>query len=269
MPDSAENIRHFYSVSEITREIQQLLELNIPTIWVQGELSGFVHHSSGHLYFTLKDKEAQIACVMWKSRALALTFTPQNGIKVNVYGAVRVYEKRGTYQLDILKMLPAGIGELQLLYEALKEKLYNEGLFDVSRKKPLPAFPERIGIVTSPTGAAIRDIVTVLNRRFPAAVKILRPTLVQGEGAAEDIARAIQDFNDYHNVDVLIIGRGGGSPEDLWAFNEEKVARAIFSSTIHTIRRRRTRGARCCGDQNINPAFAETLLHSRIERTQL
>lgn len=207
----------------------------MPAIWVQGELSGFVHHSSGHFYFSLKDKDAQIACVMWRSRTLGLTFTPQNGMKINVFGSVRVYEKRGAYQLDVIRMAPAGIGDLQLMYEALKEKLYKEGLFDVSRKKLLPEFPERIGIVTSLTGAAIRDILQVLNRRFPAVVKILRPTLVQGEGAAEDIARAIQDFNDYQNVDVLIIGRGGGSLQDLWAFNEEKVARAIFSSTIPTI----------------------------------
>ena len=229
------DLQNIYSVSEITREIKELLEFNMPTVWVQGELSNFVRHSSGHLYFSLKDRDAQISCVMWRSRAAMLPFSPQNGIKLNVYGAVRVYEKRGVYQLDVLKMAPAGIGDLQLIFDALKEKLYAEGLFDELHKKPLPRFPERIGIVTSPTGAALQDVINVLNRRFPSAVKILRPTLVQGDGAAADIAAAIDEFNAYRDVDVLIVGRGGGSLEDLWAFNEEIVARAIFASTIPVV----------------------------------
>ncbi len=231
----AVDTRNIYSISEITQEIKELLELNLPTIWVQGELSNFVRHSSGHLYFSLKDAGAQLSGVMWRSRATALPFEPQNGIKLNVYGSIRVYEKRGSYQIDVLKMMPAGIGDLQLMFEALKEKLYAEGLFDESFKKSLPEFPERIGIVTSPTGAALQDILHVLNRRFPSAAKILRPTLVQGDGAATDIANAIQDFNEYGNVDVLIVGRGGGSLEDLWAFNEEVVARAIFASEIPVV----------------------------------
>ncbi|MBN1480504.1 exodeoxyribonuclease VII large subunit [candidate division KSB1 bacterium] len=227
--------QNIYSVSEITREIKELLEYNIPTIWVQGELSNFVHHTSGHLYFSLKDQDAQIACVMWKSRAAALPFSPQNGMKLNVYGSVRVYEKRGNYQLDIVKMHPVGIGDLQLMFEALKQKLYGEGLFDEAHKKPLPPYPERIGIVTSPTGAAIRDILHVLNRRWPSAIKILRPARVQGEGAAMDIAAAIHEMNEFGAVDLMIIGRGGGSLEDLWAFNEEVVARAIYASVIPII----------------------------------
>ncbi len=229
------DIQNLYSVSEITQEIKELLEFNLPTVWVQGELSNFVRHSSGHLYFSLKDHDAQLAGVMWRSRAIVLPFEPQNGMQLNVYGAIRVYEKRGTYQIDVLKMVPAGIGELQMMFDALKQKLYAEGLFDEAFKKPLPEFPERIGIVTSPTGAALQDILHVLNRRFPAAQKILRPTLVQGDGAAADIAQAIQEFNDYKNVDVLIVGRGGGSLEDLWAFNDERVARAIFASAIPII----------------------------------
>lgn len=227
--------QNIYSVSEITQEIKELLEYNIPTVWVQGELSNFVHHTSGHLYFSLKDQDAQIACVMWKNRAMALPFVPQNGMKLNVYGSVRVYEKRGSYQLDIIRMHPAGIGDLQIVFDALKQKLFAEGLFDEEYKKALPFYPERIGIVTSPTGAALQDILHILNRRWPSALKIVRPTLVQGEDAAADIASAIREFNEYGMVDVLIVGRGGGSLEDLWAFNEEVVARAIFASDIPVV----------------------------------
>lgn len=224
-----------FSVSELTLEIKELLELHLPAVWVQGEISNFLHHRSGHMYFSLKDSNAQINCVMWRSRASRLFFSPQDGMRVNVYGSVRVYEKRGTYQIDITQMAPAGVGDLQLAFEALKRKLSDEGLFDDEFKKPLPAFPETIAIVTSLTGAAIRDIVHVLNRRYPSAIKIIRPTLVQGDGAAEDIAAAIQEFNAYGDVDVLIVGRGGGSIEDLWAFNEEVVARAVFESEIPVV----------------------------------
>lgn len=225
-------IQNIYTVSEITQEIKELLEFNLPTLWVQGELSNFVRHSSGHLYFSLKDQDAQLSGVMWRSRAATLSFEPQNGMKLNVYGSIRVYEKRGSYQIDVINMMPAGIGDLQMMFDALKEKLYAEGLFDESFKKPLPKFPERIGIITSPTGAALQDILNILNRRYPSAHKILRPTLVQGDGAAADIAAAVHEFNDYADVDVLIVGRGGGSLEDLWAFNEEIVACAIFNSRI-------------------------------------
>ncbi|NIA29116.1 MAG: exodeoxyribonuclease VII large subunit [Actinobacteria bacterium] len=224
-----------YSVAEITQEIKILLESGIPAIWVQGEISNFVHHSSGHNYFSLKDKETQISAVMWRSRNSSLFFTPKNGMKVLAFGAIRVYEKRGTYQLDVQKMIPAGIGELQMAFEQLKQKLQEEGLFDPEFKKPIPELPEKIGIVTSPTGAAVHDLIQVLQRRFPGVEIFLRPAKVQGEGAAQDIACAIEEFNEFGQVDVLIVGRGGGSLEDLWAFNEEVVVRAIFASTIPII----------------------------------
>jgi exodeoxyribonuclease VII large subunit len=224
-----------YSVSELTNEIKLILETSIPSVWVEGEISNFTHHQSGHIYFSLKDEKAQIAAVMWRNRNQMLFFAPQNGMKVRALGNVRVYEKRGNYQLDVIQMLPVGIGELQLAFERLKTKLHDEGLFDPEHKKPLPEFPSRIGIVTSPTGAAIRDIVDISTRRFPAAQLVLRPAKVQGEGAAQDIAAAIDEMNEYGEVDVLIVGRGGGSLEDLWAFNEEIVARAIFRSEIPVV----------------------------------
>lgn len=224
-----------FSVSEITLEIKEILELQLPAIWVEGEVSNFTRHGSGHLYFSLKDEDAQLACVMWRARTTALFITPRDGMKVRAFGAIRVYEKRGTYQLDVLRMMPAGIGELQMAFEALKEKLKEEGLFEPQFKKLLPAYPEKIGIISSSTGAAVRDIVQVLNRRMPNVVKILRPTLVQGAGAAKDIADAIADFNEHGDVNLIILARGGGSLEDLWAFNEEIVARAIFASKIPVI----------------------------------
>ena len=233
--EKMEQPQNIYSVSEITREIKEILELQLPAFWVQGEISNFVHHNSGHMYFSLKDENAQIPCVMWRSRNAGLLFRPGDGRKVNVYGNITVYEKRGAYQLDVLKMAPVGMGELQMAFEELKEKLKAEGLFDESFKKNLPEIPQRIGIVTSQTGAAIRDIVTGLNNRLPGVEKILRPTLVQGGGAAKDIAAAIREFNEYKNVDVILVGRGGGSMEDLWAFNEEVVARAIFASEIPVV----------------------------------
>ncbi|MCU0644246.1 MAG: exodeoxyribonuclease VII large subunit [bacterium] len=227
--------QHIYSITELTREIKLLLEASIPVIWAEGEISNLKFHTSGHLYFSLKDKDAQIPCVMWRNRNLALTFTPQDGMKVLALGKISVYEKRGYYQFDVVKLQPAGIGELQLAFEQLKQKLLEEGLFDEQFKKPIPPYPERIGIVTSPTGAAIQDLVNILNRRFPGIEIILKPVKVQGEGAALEIASAIDEFNDYGAVDVLIVGRGGGSLEDLWAFNEEAVARAIFRSKIPVI----------------------------------
>ena len=227
--------QHIYSVAEITREIKLLLETTIPVVWVEGEISNLKFHTSGHLYFSLKDKDSQINCVMWRSRNAGLFFTPQDGIKVLALGKVTVYEKRGYYQFDVIKMQPAGIGELQLAFEQLKNKLQQEGLFDEEFKQPIPQYPESIGIVTSPTGAAIQDLVNILNRRFQGIEIILKPVKVQGEGAASEIATAIDEFNAYSNVDVLIVGRGGGSLEDLWAFNEEIVARAIFRSKIPVI----------------------------------
>jgi len=227
--------QHIYSVAELTREIKVLLETTIPMVWVQGEISNLKFHSSGHLYFSLKDKDSQITCVMWRSRNAALFFTPQDGMKILALGKVTVYEKRGYYQFDVVKMQPAGIGELQLAFEQLKNKLQEEGLFNVELKKAIPQYPENIGIVTSPTGAAIQDLLNILNRRFPGIEIILKPVKVQGEGAATEIATAIDEFNQYGKVNVLIVGRGGGSLEDLWAFNEEVVARAIFRSKIPVI----------------------------------
>lgn len=230
--DIRDNDQNIFSVSELTQEIKLLLETGFATVWVEGEVSNYKLHSSGHMYFVLKDENAQINCTMWRSRNQMLYFSLQDGMKVQAQGRVTVYEKRGSYQLDVVQIRPAGIGNLQMAFELLKKKLREEGLFEASRKKPLPPYPERIGIVTSATGAAIQDLMAILRRRFPSLELILRPTLVQGEGAAEDIASAIDEFNAYGEVDVLIIGRGGGSLEDLWAFNEEIVARAIARSRI-------------------------------------
>ena len=227
--------QHIYTVTELTREIKVLLETTIPVISIKGEISNFIHHSSGHMYFSLKDEGAQISCVMWRNRNAALPFVPKDGMMVIASGRVTVYEKRGSYQLDVQFIQPAGIGALQIAFEQLKQRLREEGLFEPEHKKALPVYPERIGIVTSPTGAAIRDFVTVLNRRFPSVEIILRPVRVQGEDAAEEIANAIEEFNEYGEVDVLLVGRGGGSLEDLWAFNEEIVARAIFASEIPVV----------------------------------
>ena len=230
-----ENAQKILTVTEITRKVKQLLEGGFTGVAVQGELSNFKRHTSGHLYFTLKDEGAQISGVMWRSRSAGLTFVPQDGMKVVVTGRLTVYEVRGVYQIDASSIRPLGIGELQIAFERLKQKLSAEGLFDAERKKPLPEFPERIGVVTSPTGAALQDMINILRRRFPCVQLILNPVRVQGAGAAEEIARAVDEFNAYGEVDVVIVGRGGGSLEDLWAFNEEVVARAIARSRIPVI----------------------------------
>ncbi len=224
-----------YTVSEITRDVKNLLEQSFPTIWVEGEISNYTLHSSGHRYFSLKDENAQIRCVLFRWEGKRLAFEPQDGMKVYALGNITVYEKSGQYQLNVIRLHPIGIGELELAFQQLKEKLYNEGLFDEVHKKPIPEYPETIGVVTSPTGAAIRDIIKIIHRRSPGVKIILNPVRVQGEGAAEEIARAIKDFNQYKKVDLLIVGRGGGSLEDLWAFNEEVVARAIYCSKIPVI----------------------------------
>jgi exodeoxyribonuclease VII large subunit len=229
MPD------YIYSISELTKEIKSILEGSFLKVWVEGEISNYTHHSSGHRYFTLKDQDAQIRCVMWKWIGKHLFFEPQDGIKVKASGQVTVYEKSGQYQLVVSSMQPAGIGELELSFQQLKKKLSEEGLFDSEQKKPLPEFPQTIGVVTSPTGAAIRDILNIIRRRAPWIEILLWPVLVQGEGAAAQISHAIKRFNELGQVDLLIIGRGGGSLEDLWAFNEEEVARAIFKSKIPVI----------------------------------
>lgn len=224
-----------YKVSEITREIKNLLEQSFPTLWVEGEISNYTLHSSGHRYFSLKDENAQIRCVLFRWEGKRLAFEPQEGMKVYALGNLTVYEKSGQYQLSVIRLHPLGIGELELGFQQLKERLYNEGLFDEAHKKPVPEYPQAIGVVTSPTGAAIRDIINIIHRRDPGVKIILNPVRVQGEGAGEEIAQAIKDFNEYKKVDLLIVGRGGGSLEDLWAFNEEVVARAIYNSKIPVI----------------------------------
>ncbi len=224
-----------YSITELTGELKQILEGAFPKIWVEGEISNYLKHSSGHRYFTMKDQNAQLRCVMWRWMGSHLIFEPQDGLKVRASGQVTVYEKSGQYQLIVTSIQPVGIGELELAFQQLKNKLEEEGLFDPEHKIPIPEFPNRIGVVTSPTGAAIRDILTITARRAPWVEIILWPVLVQGEGAASQIAHAIAGFNKLDLVDVIIVGRGGGSLEDLWAFNEEEVARAIYDSDIPVI----------------------------------
>ena len=224
-----------YSVAEITRHIKFLIEESFPSLVVRGEVSNLSLHSSGHVYFTLKDELAQIKCVIWRSQAERMGVALEDGMKVLARGKLTLYEKGGYYQITVFGVQPEGIGELQLAFENLKKKLYAEGLFSEEHKKPIPEYPETVGIVSSPTGAAIRDIVSVIRRRMPSIQIILAPVKVQGEGAANEIAQAIEDFDRYGKSDVLIIGRGGGSLEDLWAFNEEIVARAIHRCSIPTI----------------------------------
>jgi exodeoxyribonuclease VII large subunit len=224
-----------YTVTEITREIKRTLEQGFPSVWVEGEISNYLLHSSGHRYFTLKDEGSQIRCTLWRFRGPQLRFEPEDGVKVMAWGDVTVYEKNGQYQLDVSELVPAGMGRLEMAFRQLKERLFQEGLFDEEHKKPIPRFPETIGVVTSTTGAAIRDMVRIVHDRFPAVGILVRPAKVQGDRAAEDIAQAIRDLNEYKQVDVMIVGRGGGSLEDLWAFNEEVVARAIYHSQIPVI----------------------------------
>jgi len=226
---------HLYSISELTKEIKLLLEDTIPTIWVQGEVSNFKQHYSGHYYFTLKDANAQLSAVMWSSRVRLVPFQLEDGMMVKAWGNIRVYEKAGRYQLDVVRMQPSGQGELQQAFERLKNKLLAEGLFDDEYKKSLPPYPDRVGIITSESGAAVQDMIQITQRRAPGVQLVLRPVKVQGIGAAEDIAQAIRELNDYADVDLLIVGRGGGSIEDLWPFNEEVVARAIFDSEIPVV----------------------------------
>jgi exodeoxyribonuclease VII large subunit len=222
-----------YTVAEITQAIRQNLEAKFPVLWIVGEISQYNQAASGHRYFTLIDQSCQLRCVMWRSAAPA--FRPETGVKVLARGRITVYERSGEYQLNVTQLFPAGSGLQQLALEALKLKLQEEGLFDQARKRPLPAFPLSVGVVTSRTGAAIRDILNVLARRFPGVKIVLRPALVQGAGAPEDIALAINELNAFGKADVLIVGRGGGSAEDLAAFNTEIVVRAICGSNIPVI----------------------------------
>ena len=219
-----------WTVSELTAQVKTALEAALPACWVIGEVSDFTHHASGHRYFTLKDESSQLSCVMFKHQARTLAFAPEPGMKLMAYGQVSVYERGGRYQFYASLLQPAGEGEMALAFEELKRRLEAEGLFDPERKRPLPSFPKAVGVVTSATGAAIRDIVQILARRAPGLQIVLRPARVQGPGAAAEIARAIADLNSHGQVDILIVGRGGGSLEDLWPFNEEIVARAIYAS---------------------------------------
>lgn len=229
------NQSKIYSVSEINREIKILLETTFDSLTVVGEISNFKAYQSGHWYFTLKDEYSQISCVMWRGLNSYVYFTPQDGMKVIVTGRINVYEPRGSYQIEVSTIKPVGVGELQIAFEALKRKLAAEGLFDERFKRPIPKIPTRIGIVTSKDGAALRDVLAVIKRRFPVVEVVLAHTSVQGEGAAQEISDALDLMNEYGEVDVIILCRGGGSLEDLWAFNEEITARAIFRSKIPVV----------------------------------
>jgi exodeoxyribonuclease VII large subunit len=224
-----------YTVSEITRLVKLEIENAFPVLWVEGEISNFSRPPSGHIYFTLKDEQCQLQAVMWRSHVRLLKFDLKDGLKVVCRGKVSVYEARGQYQLMADLIEPKGKGALQLAFEQLKEKLRAEGLFDPKHKKPLPLLPKKVGIVTSPRGAAIIDILRTLERRFARLHILIYPAKVQGEGAADEIVEGIDFLGRQPDIDVLIVGRGGGSIEDLWAFNEEKVARAIFRSPIPVI----------------------------------
>lgn len=224
------------SISALTRLIKDTLGTAFPAVWVKGELSGFKRSDRGHLYFSMKEgTTALLECVMWSRTAARLSFEPRDGTEVEAFGAITVYEPRGRYQLVVEELRPGGLGALLLALEELKRRLQAEGLFDNARKRPLPRFPQRIGLVTSPVGAAVRDLVKVLRGRWPGIGIVLAPVRVQGEGAAAEIAAAIERFNRYMKVDVLIVGRGGGSLEDLWAFNEEAVVRAIAASGLPVV----------------------------------
>jgi exodeoxyribonuclease VII large subunit len=227
--------RRAFTVSELTARIRDLLARNFTDIWVEGEISNRREAQSGHIYFTLKDDRAQVRCVFFKQQQRGLKFHPEDGLHVTVRGSVSVYESRGEYQIYVENIEPVGLGALQLAFEQLKKRLEAEGLFSADRKKPLPLLPSRIGLITSPRGAAVQDVVRILRRRFPNVHLTVFPVRVQGEGAALEIVKALRFFNQKLRVDVLILARGGGSLEDLWAFNEEALARAIAASEIPVI----------------------------------
>lgn len=226
-----------YSVAQLNNYVKSVLDNdeNLNHLFVTGEISNYKPHYSGHMYMTIKDETAAIKAVMFAGNASRLKFKPENGMKVIIFGTVSLFQRDGSYQLYINDMQPDGIGALNIAFEQLKKKLEAEGLFSNQYKKPIPKFPQKVGVVTSATGAAVQDIFNVLKRRYPVAEVVLRPCQVQGEGAANDIANAIKEFNKVKGADVLIVGRGGGSIEDLWAFNEEIVARAVFDSEIPVI----------------------------------
>ena len=226
------NSPEILSVHQLTKAAKDLLETYLPALWVEGEISNLSVPSSGHWYFTLKDDRAQVRCAMFRNRNIRVRFKPQNGDKVLMRAQVSLYEARGDFQLIAEHIEPAGLGDLQRKFEILKARLGAEGLFDAEHKQALPRWPKRVGVITSPSGAAVRDIIHVLRRRFPALDVLVIPVAVQGKGSEREIAAAIRQANTHPLCDVLIVGRGGGSIEDLWAFNEEVVARAVFQSDI-------------------------------------
>jgi len=228
---------HYFTVSQISRYIKDLFEIDLvlQDLWIEGEVSNFSQSAAGHVYFTLKDEAASIRCVMWRSVVRQQDYLPSNGEAILAHGRISVYEVQGTYQLYVDALQPAGLGLLHLQFEALKKRLEAEGLFAPERKRPLPPFPRCLGVVTSPTGAAIRDILHVLGRRYPLVEVILSPTLVQGDEAPSQIVAAIEVLNQHTHAEAIILARGGGSLEELWAFNDERVARAIYSSRLPVI----------------------------------
>ncbi|MDH5446418.1 MAG: exodeoxyribonuclease VII large subunit [Gammaproteobacteria bacterium] len=227
-----QEFRNIYNVSRLNREVRQLLDGGFPLLWLEAEISNLVRPASGHLYFSLKDDKAQVRCAMFRNRNLNLGFKPQNGMQVLVRAKVTMYEPRGDFQLIIEHLEEAGAGALRRAFDELKLRLDKEGLFNSAHKKPLPALPNSVGVITSPSGAAVRDIITTLKRRFPSLPIIVYPVSVQGEGAGPQIAEMIKRVNQRGECDIIILARGGGSLEDLWAFNEEIVARAIYASSI-------------------------------------
>ncbi len=235
MSDTPHKQQNIYNVTRLNREVRALLEGNFPSIWLQGEISNFACPASGHMYLSLKDIHSQVRCAMFKGKNRYLKFEPKNGAEVLVHANVSLYEGRGEFQLIIEHMELAGEGELQRAYEELKQKLFKEGLFEERHKKPIPTIPKTIGIITSPTGAAIRDILSVVKRRYPAGNIIIYPVVVQGDGAAKKITVMLKTAEKRNECDVIIIARGGGSTEDLWAFNDETFARAIFACALPVV----------------------------------
>jgi exodeoxyribonuclease VII large subunit len=227
--------RKIYTVSELTEEIKNILEGQYPSVWIQGEVSNFKHAPSGHFYFTLSDETAQIRCVMFKTQNRFLKFRPEDGLRIVAWGRLSVYLPRGEYQLILDTMEPLGIGSLMLAFEQLKEKLAREGLFDEGRKRPIPRFPRTIGLVTSPKGAAVRDMIRIAHRRFPGINILVSPTSVQGDKAPAEIVAALERISRTDDVDVILMGRGGGAVEDLWAFNDERVVRAVAACPIPVV----------------------------------
>ncbi len=240
VPNNTSPKRDTLTISQLNRQAKRLLEGNFPSVWVEGEISNFARPSSGHWYFTLKDNNAQVRCAMFRSSNARLRFQPEAGQHVMARAKLSLFEARGDYQLIVEHMEPVGDGALARAFEALKNKLHQEGLFDTDNKQPLPQLPRHIAVITSPTGAAIRDILTVLARRFAGIAVTILPTAVQGQGAGQNIAAAIETANQlaaegHYDFDVILTGRGGGSMEDLWAFNEELVARAIYNSHLPVV----------------------------------